>query len=454
MSSLRGRLAALAGGLALSLAAVAPAWAEVTAFRLANGMQVVAIPDDRAPVVTHMVWYRVGAADEPAGKSGIAHFLEHLMFKDSLAGPEADFSRVIAANGGQDNAFTGEDYTGFFQRIAADRLELVMGMEARRMAGLLLSEQEVKSERDVILEERGQVVESNPGRVLGELMDAAMYLNHPYRIPIIGWRHEMEGLTREDALDFHRDHYSPDNAILVVAGDVTPERVRELAERTYGVLPPRGAEPRSRTQEPPALAPRRVAFEDPRVGQPYLVRSYLAPTLRDGLLRAAALEALADVLGDGLNSRLQQALVANGGPAVGAGAWYSGDSRDYAELSVFVAPKPGVSLAEAEAAMDRVLAEFLASEGPEAAELNRIKAGWRASRIYELDSQMARARRYGAGLASDLTLEQIEAWPDALQAVTAEQVMEAAREVIVPARSVTGWLSAPAADENGKEVRG
>lgn len=447
MSALRLRLAALLAGFVwLSL----PAAAEpITAFRLDNGMDVVVIEDHRVDVVTHMVWYRVGAADEPPGKSGIAHFLEHLMFKGTEAVPDAAFSRIVADNGGQDNAFTGQDFTGYFQRIAADRLDLVMGMEADRMVNLRLGLPEVESEREVILEERGQVVESSPMRILGELRSAAMYLNHPYRNPIIGWRHEMEGLTREDALDFYLRHYAPDNAILVVAGAVTPDQVREAAERYFGPIPPRGVAQRERTAEPPHRAARRVAYEDPRVGQPVLIRDWLAPTRRDGQARAAALEALAGVLGDGINSRLQQALVANGGPAVSAGAWYAGDARDYATLTVFASPRPDVSLPELEAALEAVLADFLGSDGPEAHELDRLRSGWRAAEIYERDSQMARARRYGAGLASDLTLEQIESWPAELQAVSAEAVMAAAREVLQPQRSVTAWLTAPQAETPG-----
>jgi zinc protease len=224
--------------MTLLLAAALPLRAaEVSSFTLGNGLEVVVLEDHRAPVVVHMVWYRVGAADEPPGKSGIAHFLEHLMFKSTETLESGEFSRVVAANGGTDNAFTSYDYTAYFQRVAADRLELMMEMEADRMVNLRLTPEEVDTERQVILEERNQRTENEPGALFSEQRNAAQYMNHPYGIPIIGWRHEMEGLTLEDAKAFYREHYAPNNAILIVAGDVEPEAVREMAERHYGVIP-------------------------------------------------------------------------------------------------------------------------------------------------------------------------------------------------------------------------
>ena len=212
----------------------AGAAARVTEFKLANGMEVVVVPDTRAPVVTHMVWYRVGAADEVRGTSGIAHFLEHLMFKatDKLASGE--FSKTVARLGGNDNAFTGHDATAYFQRVAKDRLKTIMAMEADRMVNLKLTEKEVLLERDVILEERRSRIENNPSAILDEQLGAALYQNHPYAVPVIGWMHEMAKLSQHDAIDFYKKHYGPNNAILVVTGDVTPDEVRAFAEETYG----------------------------------------------------------------------------------------------------------------------------------------------------------------------------------------------------------------------------
>ena len=222
----------------------------ISNFTLDNGLEVVVIEDHRAPVVVQMIWYRAGAADEPAGKSGIAHFLEHLMFKGTdKIGPE-QFSDIIEANGGSDNAFTSWDYTAYFQRIASDRLEMVMEMEADRMRGLKLEESVVLTERDVILEERAQRTDSDPGALLGEQMRAALFLNHRYGVPIIGWRHEIAALTREDALEWYDRYYAPNNAILIIAGDTTPEEVRRLAEKYYGPIAPSDQiVPRLRPQE-------------------------------------------------------------------------------------------------------------------------------------------------------------------------------------------------------------
>ncbi|MES2144199.1 MAG: pitrilysin family protein, partial [Pseudomonadota bacterium] len=268
----------------LVLAATAPAVAQtVTDFTLSNGLQVVVVEDHRAPVATQMIWYRVGAADEPIGRSGIAHFLEHLMFQGTDKVAAGQFSATVERQGGDDNAFTSWDYTAYFQRIATDRLGLMMEMEADRMRNLRLTEQDVATEREVILSERSQVTDSSPGALLNEQMRAAMFLNHPYGIPIIGWRHEIETLGRQDAYDMYARFYAPNNATLVIAGDVDPANVRVLAEKYYGPLATSdGIGPRIRPKEPPPNAERRVILKDPRVSEPYLIRTYLAPIRKSG----------------------------------------------------------------------------------------------------------------------------------------------------------------------------
>lgn len=435
--------------VALLVAAPAARAAEVTTFTLDNGMEVVVLEDHRAPVVVHMVWYKVGAADEPAGKSGIAHFLEHLMFKGTEKYGPREFSDIVAANGGTDNAFTSNDYTAYFQRVAADRLELMMEMEADRMVNLRLAEPDVLTERDVILEERNQRTDNDPGSVFTEQRLAAQYLNHPYGIPIIGWRHEMETLSLDDAVEFYRDHYAPNNAILVVGGDVEPEEVRTLADRYYGVIP-RNPEigPRLRTQEPPQLAARRLVSADPRVAQPYVARTYLAPE-RDprDQREAAALELLAAVLGgSGITSVLPRKLQFETQVAVYVGAFYDGTNYDDTTFGLAVVPAEGVTLAEVEAAMDKAVAEFL-EEGVDPDQLERIKMQIRASEIYAQDSIQSLARRYGMELTSGLTVEDIEAWPDIVQSITGEEIVAAARRVFDPNRSVTGWLTSPGSNE-------
>jgi zinc protease len=431
--------------LVLSAAAALPAKAEkVTTFTLANGLEAVVIEDHRAPVVTHMLWYRVGAADEPAGKSGIAHFLEHLMFKGTETVAPGEFSAVVEAQGGNDNAFTSWDYTGYFQRVAADRLELMMKMEADRMRGLILSEANVTTERGVVLEERAQRTDSDPGALFTEQRRAAQYMNHPYGIPVIGWRHEMEALNREDALAFYRTYYAPNNAILVVAGDVTPETVRALAEQYYGpIVPTPGLKPRVRPTEPPQLAERRLVMTDERVAQPYVLRTYLAPERNHSdQARAAALTYLAELLGgNGTTSVFARAL--QFGPdakAVYSAVFYTGVSLDETSFGFVVVPVPGVSLQEAEDAADGVLDQFLI-DGVDLKAFERLKRQLRASEIYARDDVNGLARDYGAALTSGLTVDDIQAWPEILQAVTPEDVMQAARDVLNRNNAVTGWLT-------------
>jgi zinc protease len=282
-----------------------------TRFQLDNGLDVVVIEDHRAPVVVQMIWYRVGSADEVAGTSGIAHFLEHLMFKGTETTAPGEFSAVVEAQGGKDNAFTSWDYTAYFQRVAADRLDLMMQLEADRMRNLRLTEEDVTTERQVILEERAQRTETSPGALLSEQMRAAQYLNHPYGRPIIGWRHEMEQLSRDDALTHYNRYYAPDNATLVIAGDVAPDEVRRLAELYYGPLErSAGFVPRDRPQEPPQLAERRITLADDRVSEPNFTRTYLAPERDPGNQgEAAALTILAELLGgSGQTSVLARAL--------------------------------------------------------------------------------------------------------------------------------------------------
>lgn len=439
---LRLRLAALAPLIALLLLALPVRAERVTDFRLDNGLEVVVIEDRRAPVVVNMVWYRVGAADEPAGKSGIAHFLEHLMFKGTEAMAPGEFSARVEAQGGNDNAFTSWDYTGYFQRVAADRLPLMMAMEADRMANLTLPEAEVLTERAVVLEERAQRTDSNPGGLFAEMRRAAQFLNHPYRMPIIGWRHEIERLTREDAMEFYRAHYAPNNAILIVAGDVAPDEVRQLAETHFGPIPANPAiAPRLRPSEPPQLAERRIAFADPRVRQPYVIRSYLAPSRRTGgQEQAAALVVLAELLGGTpATSVLGRALEFDQGIAIGTQASYFATALDDSLFTVAVVPAEGVTLDAAEAAMDEAIARFL-DDGVDAAVFDGIMARLRAAEIYALDSTNSVAQRYGEALTAGLTVQDQRDWPRILQSVAPDDVMAAARDLFDRRRAVTGHL--------------
>jgi zinc protease len=417
---------------------------EVTTFTLDNGLQVVVLEDHRAPAVTHMAWYRAGAADEPPGASGIAHYLEHLMFKGTDELEPGEFSATVAAQGGTDNAFTSYDYTAYFQRVAADRLGLMMEMEADRMADLQLTDRDILTERAVVIEERKQRTDSEPGALFAEQRRAVQYLNHPYAVPVIGWKHEAEALTLDDALAFYEAHYAPDNAVVVVAGDVTPEEVRALAEEHYGPIPAKGVAERVRPAEPPQIAERRMTYEDARVGQPYVVRTYLAPERDAGDQRgAAALTLLAEVLGGSpATSVLARKLQFEAQDALYTAAFYSGVSLDDTTFGLVIVPTPGTSLEAGEAALDRAVAEFL-EEGIDPAQLERIKMQIRAARIYDADDVGSRARLYGAALTSGLTVEDVQAWPEILQSVTEEEILDAARLLLDRDRAVTGYLTAP-----------
>jgi zinc protease len=421
--------------------AAEPSGAKVADFKLANGLELVVIPDHRAPVVTHMIWYKVGAADETPGKSGLAHFLEHLMFKGTAKHPAGVFSTVVARIGGQENAFTSNDYTGYYQRVPSEQLKTVMEFEADRMTGLVLTDEVVRPELQVILEERNQRVENNPRARLGEQIDAALFLNHPYGKPVIGWRHEMEGLTRDDAIGFYRHFYAPNDAVVVIAGDVEPAAARKLAEETYGKLK-RGNSilPRHRPQEPPQVAVRSLTLTDPRVEQPMMQRAYIVPsfaTAKSG--QSEALEVLGHILGSGSNSRLYRTLVMDKHIAVDAGAFYDSTALDMAKFSLVVSPRQGVTLPQAEAETDAVIATLI-DKGVTEAELDRAKSRLIADAIYAQDNQASMARWYGAALTTGATVDDVKLWPSRIRAVTAEQVQEAARQWLDKRRSVTGYL--------------
>jgi len=429
----------------------------VSEFTLDNGLQVVVIPDTRSPVVTHMVWYRVGSADEPKGVSGIAHFLEHLMFKSTENIPSGEFSKIVSRLGGQDNAFTGHDVTSYFQRISKDRLHKVMEMEADRMANLKLAEKEVLTERDVILEERRSRIENNPAAILDEQMDAALYLHHPYGIPVIGWEHEIARLSPENAMTFYKRYYAPNNAIVVVAGDVTPEEVKKFATETYGKLPANPAAPRAvRPSDPPQRVARRVMLEDPRAGKASIHRDYVVPsyaTAKPG--EAEALDLLAKIALDGPTSRLYKKAVVEDKVASSAGGNYMGSALDNGKFSLYAVAADGVELDRLEASINAVL-DDIAANGVTAAELERAKNSYVAEYIYDNDNQASLARRYGWALAIGRTIPQIEEWPEDIRKVSLDDVKRAASTYLDARRSVTGILKplkAPVAEASPSKSR-
>lgn len=425
----------------------ARASAGVSHFKLDNGLDVVVIPDARTPVVTHMIWYKNGSADDPIGKSGIAHFLEHLMFKGTKNHPQGEFSNLVAELGGQENAFTSYDYTAYFQRIGKEHLGTLMQFEADRMTNLVLTDEVVTPERDVVLEERRMRTDNDPSAQLDEAVQAALFAHHPYGTPIIGWNHEIETLDRTDALAYYDRFYTPENAILIVAGDIDAEEVAGLARETYGKIPARAEPPRrNRTKEPPHRAHRLVSLSDEKVEQPAHERVFLVPSYKTAAPgEAEALETLAHMLGGGATSALYETLVVDEKFAVGAGAYYLGSAVDDTRLWVYATPAPGVSLAELDAAIDRVIRRFIDHPIDEA-HLERARTRLVADAIYAQDSQASLARWYGEALATGLTIADVEAWPARMEAVTPADVTAAARKWLDKRRAVTGFLLP--ADEN------
>lgn len=444
---LRALLARAAAGVALgalALTAAVPAQARIydpETFTLSNGMQVVVVNNPRAPVVSHMVWYKVGSADEQPGKSGIAHYLEHLMFKGTSKLKPGEFSRTIASNGGRDNAFTSYDYTAYFENIARDRLELVMGMEADRMTGLKLTDEITLPERAVIQEERRQRTENDPGSRLYEQLNSLLFVHHPYGTPIIGWMHEVEKLTTQDALDFYKHHYAPNNAILVVAGDITAKDLKPLAEKTYGKLKPvKDIPARVRVTEPPTEGARRISLTDAQVSQPSWMRIWKAPSYNAGAKEHAyALEVLQSIMSGGATARLYKSLVVDQRVAAGVSLWYQPTALDLGTLGLSATPVPGGDVAVVEKAMEAEITKLL-RDGVTADEVERAKTRLKREAIFARDSLQGPAYAFGQALTTGQTVEDVEAWPERIGAVTVEQVNAAARAVLAADNHATGIL--------------
>ena len=429
---------------ALAVVSGRAAWAEVfnpETFTLKNGLQVVVVRNHRAPVASMIIYYKVGAMDEPAGKSGLAHYFEHLMFKGTKNLAPGEFSTIVARNGGSDNAFTSQDYTGYVTSVAAERLELILKLEADRMTGLRLTPDDIEPERKVVLEERLSRVDNNPGAQLSEQAAAALYANHPYRIPIIGWQHEIEGLTRADLMDFYRTWYAPNNAVIVISGDVTAETVRPMVERHFGTISRRELPTRTIWREPPRSAERLITLSHHRVRQPSWSRRFLAPSHGQGdeKRQIHALEVLIEILSGGTTGRFYRQLVVEKGLAVHAGAWYSGDNRGPGVFGFYGSPRPGHTLDEIEAAIETEI-ESLLADGVTETEVRTAIERMQAKAIYARDSLGGPPRILGNALMTGQTLADVEAWPDRIGQVTKTDIEAAARAVLNGSGAVTTRL--------------
>lgn len=435
------RLATLIGLVSLAGApALAAAPEKVEQFTLSNGLEVIVIPNHRVPAVSHMLWYRVGAADDPRGKSGLAHYHEHMMYQGTQMLKAGEYSKTIAAQGGQENAFTGHDATSYYVNISKDKLPLAMKLEADRMRALVPLEADAAKEKQVILEERRQRVENNPGALLSEQVNAALLRGHPYHIPVIGWMHEMEGLTLADVQAFHRRYYHPNNAMLIVSGDVTGEEVKALAQDYYGSLPKVEVPPRLWTDEPPQNAARRISLSHPNVTQPSWMRDYAAPSVTYGdTNNALPLMLLAQLMGGGKTSKLYQSLVLEQKLATQMDVDYNAFSLGPAQLSIGAVPAQGVTLAALEKAIDAQIAALLAGEISEK-DLARAKTLLKAETIFARDGLSAMANMMGWIRICGLAPDYFTRWPQLVDAVTAAQVKEAARAVLDIKASVTAEL--------------
>ena len=419
------------------------AWAKIfdpDTFMLENGMQVVVISNHRAPVVRHMVWYKIGAADEAPGESGIAHLLEHLMFKGTKTQAPGEFSAAVARNGGQENAFTSYDYTAYFQTIARDRLEMVMQREADRMTNLLVTPAQVAPERDVVLEERRSRVDNNPSAQLREQVNAALYLNYPYRKPIIGWEHEIRALDVDRILAFYKRYYAPNNAVLIVEGDITVAELKPLAEKYYGAIPNGPDIARTRTVEPPSKADRRVRLEHERVTQPAWSRRYLAPSYRYGAIKDAyALQVVAEIIGGGPSSRLHKKLVMDDATGLSAGAFYDAEDLGPAVFGFYAAPKPGVDMAKLESDVMGEITRVLEAGFTEQ-EVSGAIDRMRNSAVLAKDDFGTAAQIFGVALTSGGTVSTVENWLQEIEKVTPADALAAAKSVLEGTHHVTAEL--------------
>ena len=415
----------------------------VDSFTLDNGMQVVVIPQSGTPIITHMTWYKVGSADDPPGKSGLAHLLEHLTFSSRETYSDSD---IATESGGHKNAYTSYDYTAYYQVINDDLLETVMKLEIDRMSKLAITDQDVQAGQAGVLAERQQRIAVDPGALLDEKINAALYPSHSYGNPVLGWPAETRRLTREDAIDFFRRWYAPNNMILVVAGDVTTAQIKPLAQKYYGKLGP--APLGQSRREAKHKAVRRVVMQDEILQHPVWKRAYLAPSYTAGETQYTySLQVLAEILG-GQSGRLSHKVVNEKRLATEIFVDYRPDSVDLASLEVSAIPALGVDVAKLEKAIDTELNAII-SEGVSPAEVTYVTQYMQADARYIQQDVHTVAEVFGIGLATGRTVEEIANWSHLIAAVTPEQVHKAAQAVLDTSRSVSGVLL-PARSEEGR----
>ncbi len=421
---------------------------DISSFTLNNGMRVVLVENHRIPAIYHSIWLPVGGADDPAGKSGLAHFMEHMMFQGSDNLEPGEFSKHIAGMGGQQNASTGRDYTTFYVKISRKHIEKVMQLEAERFAHMNPPPANFNKEREVIMEERRAVLDNNPSAKLTEQINAALFLHHPYQNPIIGWKNEMEGLTRDDVLAFHKAHYHAGNMLLLVAGDITRDELQPLAEKYYGSFPARSRSSHNWVDEPEHRAALWVKMRDAQVKQPTFRRSYIAPSVVYGeTAHTMPLLVLEHLLGSEGTGYFYRTLVADKKVASSIAAGYQAFSFGPGRFTIYATPADGITMQELERHIDDALADFIA-QTPDKDEITRAKTILKADTIYAQDSLQGVGSFIGYLYMLGLDESYFFNWQRNVDAVTAEQIAQAARALFVPEKSATGWLL-PVETENG-----
>jgi len=443
--------------LAFLLFAASPARAQEKAFNaetftLKNGMQVVLIHNHRAPVVNQQVWYRIGAIDEQRGHTGVAHFLEHLMFKGTEKVPAGQFSRVVRAMGGDENAFTTYDFTVYHQSVSVENLPKVMELEADRMAHLTFPAKEVTSEHDVVMEERRMRTDNDPKTQFYEQLRAQLFVNSPYGSPVIGWMDEMKLLNRDEEVAFYKTWYAPNNAILIVSGDITAAQLKPLAEKTYGAIPARTVPARHWSQVPPLQGMERLVTHAHGIRQPFVERLYRVTNYAQNKTDSLALQVLENILDGGSATRLYKTLVVEQKKVTGVSMGYDGDSLGDGEVSFGMTPAEGVTPEQAEQALDDVLRAVVKS-GVTADELREAKDRLKDEAIYARDSLTTPGMVFGQALATGSSIDDIEYWPDNIEKVTAQQVQDVAKKYLDPDNTgdhpfVSGWLLPVPGSEN------
>jgi zinc protease len=421
-------------------------------FTLDNGMQVVVIPNHRAPVVTHMLWFKVGAADELPGRSGMAHYLEHLLFKGTEKQAPGEFSKTVKTLGGNENAFTSQDYTAYYESIAVANLPKIMEMEADRVQNLKVPNEHYQSEKSVVLEERRQRTDNEPRAIFGEQINSTLYINHPYANPVVGWMSEIEKYEWADVKSFYDQWYAPNNAILVISGDITAKQVKPLAEKYYGALKPKEIPERIRPQIPPGNSKTLITLQHETVQQPAFQKTYLAPTEARNRSDSLALQVLSEIMDGGPTTRLYKTLVVDAKKATNVGMNYNSNALDYGSISLYATPAENVSLTEIQKLVEQEIIRVL-NEGVSEQEVKEAVQRLQDEAVFARDSLAGPAMIFGAALTTGSSIDDIENWPDDIAKVTAGQVKEVAEKYLNDASpwirpAVTGHMLPPEAKDD------